>query len=411
MSRWPTDPADRADAFLAGALTAAALFSLYPFSDQDLGGHSVTFAVLAIVTLCVPIAFRRRAPRLVLGVVALGVGAIWLADFNDTMTAIAGSVALYSVGRHVERPASLWAFAVAAVPLGLLAGWQALTQDEAGGWVDFLGRCGVIAGAFWFGDGQRTRVTLVEVLREGARRADAERRDAERRAVLEERGRITRELHDVVAHSLSVMVIQAIAASRLITRDQEKATVSMTHVADVGRSALSEMRHVLGALDDDAAPDYTPLPTLADLEPLVERCRAAGLAVTVDREDPPSRLPAGVELSVVRIVQEALTNVMKHAPGARAAVRLRITKAVAAGTDSGSGTGSGDLTVTVEVVNTGGRAADPAVSPASTHGDGRGRGLIGLRERVEALGGTFRAGPLSDGGFGVLAVVPVSGRS
>lgn len=397
MQPWPKDPADRADALFAGVLTAAGLFTFSPFTDQALRGHSPAFAVLAMLLLCLPLAFRRRAPRLVLGVVAVGVAAIWVADFNDSMTAIAGSIALYGVGRHAERPASLWMFAAAAGPLGVLAGWQALTQDGPGGWVDFLGRSGVIIGAFWFGDGQRSRVTLVEALRENARRAETERRDAERRAALEERGRITRELHDVVAHSLSVMVIQAMAASRLVTRDQDQASISIAHVAEVGRTALSEMRHVLGALDDDAPPDYAPLPTLADLDPLVERCRAAGLAVTVDREGSPPPLPAGVELSIVRVVQEALTNVMKHAPGAQAAVRLRIAEA-------GSGADPGDLTVTVEVVNSPGAVA-------SARDDGRGHGLIGLRERVEALGGTFRAGPRTDGGFDVLAVVPVGGRS
>jgi signal transduction histidine kinase len=399
--------ADRADALLAAVLAALGLFSLVPYSDEQLRGASAPYAVAAVVLLCAPIALRRRAPRLTLALVTLGVAAFWLGGPRDTVTALAGSVAIYSVGRHVERPASIRAFGGCAAVLAGVAGWLALASDEGSAGAVFLARCAVIAGAFWLGDSQRSRVTLIELLREQARRAETEHLDAERRAVLEERGRISRELHDVVAHALSVIVIQATVASRLVGRDEARASEAIEHVAETGRTALTEMRNVLGRLhaDDagadpqarDATPEYAPLPTLADLDALVERCRAVGVVVTVERDPGLPPLTAGAELSVVRVVQEALTNVMKHSPNAHAVVRLR---AGSAGPDEGA------PAVVVEVVDDGaGRGAGAAPS------DGRGRGLIGMRERVEALGGTFRAGPASGGGFSVRAVVPAGGRS
>jgi signal transduction histidine kinase len=391
--------ADRMDALLAVVLTALGLFSLVPYSDEQLRGASASYAVAAIVLLCAPIALRRRAPRLGLAFVTLGVTAFWLGGPRDTVTALAGSVAIYSVGRHVERPASLRTFAGSAAVLAGVAGWQAVTSDEGSAGAVFLARCTVIAGAFWLGDSQRTRVALIDLLREQARRAETEHLDAERRAVLEERGRISRELHDVVAHALSVMVIQATVASRLVGRDQARASEAIEHVADTGRTALTEMRNVLGRLHeddatpDDAVPDYAPLPTFADLDALVERCRAVGVVVTVERDPDLPPLTAGAELSVVRVIQEAMTNVMKHSPNARAVVRLH----------AGS---SGAPAVVVEVVDDG-----AGLGGGTAPTDGRGRGLIGMRERVEALGGTFRAGPVAGGGFSVRAVVPASGRS
>jgi len=358
------------------------------------------------VALCLPLALRRRAPRAVVGMVAVATAALWLLDPPDTMTAFAGGLALYTLGRHVERPASLVTFAV--VGGGLIAVGVGIAAHGGGsaGWVALVGRVGVILGTFWFGDAQRSRHALLEAAADRARRAEGGRREAERQAVLEERARIARELHDVVAHALSVMVVQATAASRLMPADPAAAAEAVDHVVDVGRSALGEMRHVLGALDDRGTADHAPLPRLSDLDPLVDRCRAAGLSVRMERlaadgegkdgDDGAwvgDELPVGVQLSVVRVVQESLTNVMKHAPRSRATVRLQLAAA------------RGELTV--EVTNDGSVVGD------APHGrlSGPGRGLIGLRERVEALGGSFSAGPRPEGGFAVRAVIPTAGAA
>ena len=220
----------------------------------------------------------------------------------------------------------------------------------------------------------------------GRRAADLERRadTLERRhaaAVAEERGRIARELHDVVAHSVSVMTVQAGAARLLLEEDPARATESLLAVEETGRQALGEMRRLLGILrGDEHETRLAPQPGISEIASLVEQVRAVGLPVDVVVEGKPQALAPGVDLAAYRVVQEALTNVLKHAGAARARVSIRY------------GQSALELTVT----------NDGHVAP-----NGRvGHGLIGMRERVALYGGELSAGPRSGGGYAVRATLP-----
>jgi len=235
----------------------------------------------------------------------------------------------------------------------------------------------------WYA-GRRLRLRL--------ERAEQQLRDAEaeaRRIVSEERTRIARELHDVVAHRVSLMTVQAGAAKTVAASDPAAALRAMGAVEAAGRQALDELRHLLGVLRPDAVrDDLGPQPGMADLPELVEQTRQAGLDVTLTTDGLPPVLPVlpvRVELSAYRIVQESLTNVVKHAgPGARTQVRL-----------------TADRTCLVVDVTDDGLGA--SVLPGSRHG------IIGMRERAHLLGGTLDVGPVPDGGFRVHAQLPISG--
>ncbi|WP_405499132.1 histidine kinase [Streptomyces niveus] len=230
-------------------------------------------------------------------------------------------------------------------------------------------------------------------------RLEREQAEALRRAVEHERGRIARELHDVVTHNVSVMVIQAGAARKVMATDPHDAREALLAVEAGGRAAMSELRHVMGLLTMDAdgaddtdgasdgaarPPDLSPLPGLDQLAALAARIRDTGVPVALTVTGQPRPLPAGVELTAYRVVQEALTNMVKHAVGASAAVTVRY--------DAGH--------LRVDVTNTGG-------TPGPAASTGNGHGLIGLRERLAVYGGTLRTGPRPLGGYRVQALIPV----
>jgi signal transduction histidine kinase len=229
-------------------------------------------------------------------------------------------------------------------------------------------------------------------------RADQLRREqaAEaRRIVVEERSRIARELHDVVAHRVSLMTVQAGAAKAVAAEDPEGALRAMGAVEEAGRQALDELRHLLGVLRPETDPDgLGPQPGLADLPRLVEQTRGAGLDVSLATAGVVAGLPARVDLFAYRIVQEALTNVLKHAgPGAHTEVRL--------GTDRRG--------VVIEVLDDGSGASGLA-GPDVDDAGGRGHGIVGMRERARLLGGTLDARPRPGGGFRVVAHLPTGGE-
>ena len=223
---------------------------------------------------------------------------------------------------------------------------------------------------------------------ERARRAEERARRMEqeaRQAVEEERGRITRELHDVLAHSVSVMTVQASAVRRLLRPEQDREREALMTVEETGRQALAEMRRLLGIMRTESErPALAPQPGLGTLPQLVEQVRQSGLPVELTVEGTPVRLPAGVDLSAYRIVQEALTNTLRHAGPAHAWVAVRYE-----GED-----------VEIEVANDG---ASDGVN------DGGGHGLVGMRERVALCGGELRSGPRPGGGFKISARLPVAG--
>jgi signal transduction histidine kinase len=216
--------------------------------------------------------------------------------------------------------------------------------------------------------------------------------EALRRATELERARIARELHDVVTHNVSVMVIQAGAARKVMDSTPDEARTALLAVEAGGRAAMTELRHVMGLLtmdgdvpgQEEADTDLAPQPGLDGLDALVQRMRASGVEVELVVRGPRLPLPSGIELTVYRLVQEALTNTVKHAAGASVHVLVEYAR------DH----------VRVEVTDTGGR-------PGATAGTGTGRGLIGLRERLSVYGGTLQAGPRLTGGYRVRARIPV----
>ena len=378
---------DLVDLLFAVALVGSALLGVrqWPLVGAP---DAVVVRDILVVVLCLPLARRRREPRLVLAIVTTAAAAIWIGGFADGPTAVAGSVAFYGAGRYVERPASLQVFAVTGGCLAVVAGWLSVLGGE-NTWFSFAARCGVIVAAFAIGDSQRSRAALLENLRAQAERAESLRVLEVQRAAADERARIAREMHDVVAHSLSVMIVQAVAAERSAGTDPEAAVRSIASVAEVGRGAAVEMRRILQVLDTGGSSvGFAPQPTLADLDVIVERFASAGLEVAVAEDGVPAALDPGMELAVVRIVQEALTNVLKHAGTTTARLSMRFADQI-----------------TIEVSDDGqGRASGSSDrSPVSS-----GRGLVGMRERAEALGGTLIAQPVGGGGFVVRAVLPLS---
>jgi signal transduction histidine kinase len=216
------------------------------------------------------------------------------------------------------------------------------------------------------------------------RLAEREREIAAREAVVEERARIARELHDAIAHNVSMMVVQAGAERRVLPAEANSTHDVLETIEHIGRGALTEMRRLVGMLRSDTVDPLEPQPGLADLSKLVAQVRAAGLAVDLHIEGERRELPVGIELSAYRIVQEALTNTLKHARDARAAVSIRY------GRDS----------LELEIADDGGRTHNPIPNG--------GHGLVGMRERVALYGGTLEAGRRATGGFSVHVLLPIA---
>ena len=283
----------------------------------------------------------------------------------------------YAAGAHADHRSIgvPLAFGVAVLAVAIADGEAGLDVFPA-----------LVAVAAWMtGRGVRSRTALAAELHEAAITAEEEREVAARRAMTAERRRIAREMHDVVAHSISVMVVQAGGARRIIESDPERAAAAAAEIERTGREALLEMRRLLGVLHGprDAAL-LAPAPTFADLEALIERARLAGLPVELKVEGERRPLSAGVDLSAYRVVQEALTNSLKHAPGAPTEVVVRWSPEFL------------DLQI-----------ADRGPGPAKSPSPSRGQGLIGMRERVAMYGGELETGRRRGGGYEVRARFPL----
>jgi signal transduction histidine kinase len=324
--------------------------------------------------------FRRRAPFVVPLAVASGALAFTLLDATaayetDTMFLVL-ILAAWAAGSLLDPKQAL--IALAAL---LAAGWTVFIRAPGVPLTELIWLSIPLIGTF---------VLSAATARhsERARRAEQRVLEAEeeaRRAVDDERGRITRELHDVLAHSVSVMTVQASAVRRLLTPEQEREREALMTVEETGRQALAEMRRLLGIMRTETEPPaLAPQPGLGTLPELVEQVRQSGLPVELTVEGTPVKLPAGVDLSAYRIVQEALTNTLKHAGPAHAWVAVRY-----AGED-----------VEIEVANDGN---------SQNSGDGGGHGLVGMRERVALCGGELESGPRPGGGFKISARLPVAG--
>jgi signal transduction histidine kinase len=251
---------------------------------------------------------------------------------------------------------------------------------------DILWIGGFVTAGWLAGFAVRHQAGQTQRLRELAARLKEQQEERAEEAVEAERARIARELHDVVAHHVSVMTVQAGAVRRLLTPDQERQREALLSVEETGRKALTEMRRLLGVLKENGGDQRAPLapqPGMATLDTLLGQVREAGLPVEMRTEGRPVELPPGIDLSAYRIVQEALTNALKYAGPARAWVVVRY--------------GDGDLEL--EIANDGGTDAMEA--------DGGGRGLVGMRERVAVYGGELESGPRPGGGFAVRARLPI----
>jgi signal transduction histidine kinase len=247
---------------------------------------------------------------------------------------------------------------------------------------DFVWTTLFFGGGWLVGFVLRRRTLQTAELRRRAEAAEAVRVEEAERAVVEERARIARELHDVIAHSVSVMVVQAAGVRRLLTPEQARERQALETVEKTGRQALAEMRRLLGVLRTEAdRPELVPQPGLTSIEQLVDQVRNAGLPVELEVEGEPVELPPGVDLAAFRIVQEALTNTLQHAGPAHAWVRVRY--------------GGEELELTI--ANDGHGATD----------DPDGYGLVGMKERVNLYGGKLDAGPRDGGGFKVSARLPL----
>jgi signal transduction histidine kinase len=332
-----------------------------------------------------PLLFRRRWPGaavlVVLGALALESR---LAQEATESTAVLPPVilAFWVAGTIGDRARSaLIGIVGAALGLAILADNPGRIRVAD---VAFLA---VFTGApYLAGATLRSREERAFDLERRAADLERERDEREREAVAEERARIARELHDVVGHSIGVMMAQTGAARFLVDEHPDRARDALLVVEDAGRQALTEMRRLLAVLrDDGATEDLGPQPSLRDLDKLVAAGRASGLDVELDVEGTPSPLPVGVELTAYRIVQEALTNVRKHAGETHAAVVVRHRPG----------------TIELSIVNEGGDVPANGSRPAGGHG------VIGKRERIALYGGELEVGPLPGGGYGVRAWLPV----
>ncbi|MEA2142318.1 MAG: hypothetical protein QOI64_748 [Solirubrobacteraceae bacterium] len=360
-----------------------------------LGGEprATAVSVLGGLALTLPLAWRRRAPLAVVLAyaaaaalqAALG-GAIFDGEPPPVAALVTGGVAFYSLGAHAGERAGL-----AGLALGVLGLWTTVVVSDHSDLASYLLSAGLVALSPWLA-GRTTRARFLR-----AEALEREREGRARNAVSEERQRIARELHDVVAHGLVVMVVQAQGARRILDQDPERARAALQAIEQTGQTALSEMRRSLGVLREEEAPaDRAPQPTLDDLGGLLEEMRRAGLVVDLQIEGERRALAEGVDRSAYRIVQEALTNTIKHA----GLVPTRVT--VAYDADE----------LRLEIVDEGAGRARPGGAAVGGEGDGSppggGHGLVGMRERVRLYGGELEARADNGHGFVVRARIPLA---
>ena len=383
MSRLRDLPPNRLDALIALVL---GLFAACEVALSATGADDAVPALVGLGGMCLGIAFRRRAPLFaVLVIFVFGIPMSGLVDLAEDFTTpfFILLVMGYSLGSLPELRTAL-------VGLGLMcagvAGVSTAMGDASFG--DYVFPMGFMTAAWGGGRTIRHRAHLTAELHEAAERAEEEREARAARAAADERRRIAREMHDVVAHSVSVMVVQAGGARRILERDPERAAEAARLIESTGRGALLEMRRLLGVLATAEEPvAMAPQPTLDEIGPLVTRAREAGLPVELHVEGERRALPAGAEAAVFRVVQEALTNALKHARSAPTEVLLRWSPDA----------------LEVVVADRGGSATAAPSLPSGGHG------IVGMRERVRIYGGSLSALPRPDGGFVVRARLPLDG--
>ncbi len=368
------------DSLVAAALVAIGLYEVF---TTDLEG-SQPLRTLAMLLVTVPVAFRRRytlAAALV-SLSGLVLEGLTMDAMNSLAELLAGLLFAYSVPRYLtlER-------AVLTIPAFLAGVAVHRIASPGSGAADVLFDVAAVTGAWTLGSAARRRELRTVDLERRTEHLEAQRAHDAAEAAMAERLRIAGELHDIVAHALGVVAVQASAAEQALDRDPERTRSTLGEIRATVREAVVEMRRLLGVLRAAETSSLTPQPSLENLAALVERVRGAGLEIELVIEGASRPLPPGVELSAYRIVQEGLTNVVRHAGATSASVAVRY------GPDS----------VDVEVVDNG--------TGPTANGDA-GHGLVGVRERVALHSGHLEVGARPDGGYGLRATLPLrSGTS
>jgi len=375
---WRPSRGDLALAVLVG------LLGLQSASDAD-GIKDPAWAVIGLIECtALPLAVRSLWPLPVLGITLVAAVA---GDLLFGGLQLAGPViALYTVARRHDRRVSSAAAAVTAAGLAVPTATRAAESP-----LFAMAIAAVLVAAWAIGDNVRRRHAYLTRVQAREAAIEEEQQQRARVAVAEERARIARELHDVISHNVSVMVLQAAAGADVFATHPERAREALGSIETAGREALAELRRLLSVVQPpgDEGGGLAPPPGLTRLPELVERVRATGLEVSLTVTGDERELPAGVDFSAYRIVQEALTNTLKHGHAATARVDLSF----------------GEDMLDVQIVDDG---TETAEADARTR---RGHGLIGMRERASVFGGELEAGPRSQGGFAVRASIPLDGAS
>ncbi|MFE9747361.1 sensor histidine kinase [Saccharothrix saharensis] len=354
----------RLDLLLAAVLTTLTVVT----AVNQSGAHNWAAHVLAALTV-VPIALRQLAPVLTMAVMLGALAAYSLLEFGGLPSGGVGVlIGMFTVATLRSRLVAAVVFGVTTVVVVL-----AFLRVAVGAWSEVAQSVLVVVGAWMLGEGTRRWARRAERLAEQAARA-----------VADERVRIARELHDIVAHHMSVISLQAGVAQYVLDTDLATARRAITTVGDTSREALTEMRRLLDVLRVDPDDDYRPQPGLSALDGLVERARGAGLPVDVVITGVARELQPGPDLCAYRVVQESLTNVLKHAGPARARIDVDY----------------GEQTLVLKVTDNGRAARSGEV-------DHQAHGIRGMRERAELYGGVLTAGPTAGGGFGVVLRLPM----
>ena len=379
------------DSVIALGLAAIMLIELWTLRDEASSSELwVTAGFVLVQTL--PLALRRRYPFavfLVIGMASIAYDVLDIQPDPDT-DLFANLLSIYSVSAYASRPLAITAAGIVAAALVVLNVPPIADEED---FASLLTQFALIGGAWVVGKNTVYRRREAELLAERAERIERERRERDRIAALEERERLAREIHDVIAHSVSVIAVQAGAARAVAEQRPERAREALAQIEEVSRETMIELRRTIGALRAPAdEADLAPPPSLDDLEDLAAKVREAGVDVEIVREGDLDEVPAAIDLSAFRVVQEALTNTVKHAGPTAARVLVR----------------SNADAVEVRITDEGPR---PGTRPDRGGGEGGpipsgGHGLVGMRERVAVLGGTFEARP--DGnGFSVRARFPL----
>lgn len=372
-----------ADVAVALALTLVGTAEVWMAAEID-GLRAMPF----VLGMTLPLAWRRRAPLAVAAVILgaellMVVGATPLTSIDAVVFPMpAFVIALYSLGLHAAAMRAL-----VGLGLALVVVWLSIFANEGPGAQNLLFGL-VVVGAPWsVGRLVRRRTNQAVALALRAQELEHSQAEREQAAVVQERAHIARELHDIIAHSVSVMTIQAGAVEEVLDRDPDKARAAAAAIRHTGRQAQTDLRRLLGVLRerDTASEGLAPQPGLADLDDLLNQVRGAGIDVRLEIDGAPRSLPPALDLSAFRLVQEALTNTLKHARASAAVVGVRYSPNA----------------VDIEVVDDG----------VAGNGLGKGHGLIGMRERIALYGGQLEYGRQPAGGFRVHALLPVEGES